>query len=255
MSGSGIFVSDSFFVYFITASHVMAQQIDTLTRLTTDFWYLTTYPDNSINDTPAISTFNALKAISDSYLEFHPTQDIAVAIVGRIAPDSSANGGWVINYPFFSTNRKTVLQDWSYYQMRSYNTANIGADVFVFGYPSSIGMKEIPQFDYDRPLLRKGTIAGRYDTRKSIIIDCPVYHGNSGGPVFIIEEQGFDKMVYLVGIATEYIPVVEEYKSSSGLFPLNLVSNSGYGVVVSMDYAAELIRNLRNRHQRESFVK
>src|SRR5438552_267375 len=63
-------------------------------------------------------------------------------------------------------------------------TAN---DVFVFGYPSSIGLKNIPQIDYDRPLLIKGIVAGKNAKANTIVLQGFVYPGNSGGPVLQVQ--------------------------------------------------------------------
>jgi hypothetical protein len=59
-------------------------------------------------------------------------------------------------------------------------TAN---EVYVFGYPTSIGVRDNPQIDYQKPLIRRGIIAGINDQKKTIILDCLVFAGNSGGPV------------------------------------------------------------------------
>ncbi len=59
-------------------------------------------------------------------------------------------------------------------------------DVIVVGFPGSIGLKQSPQFDYEKPLLKRGAIASISNNFNTFIIDCPVYFGNSGGPVFLI---------------------------------------------------------------------
>jgi hypothetical protein len=75
--------------------------------------------------------------------------------------------------------------------------------VLIFGYPSSIGLrhggppgqratmdtiKDLAQLDYARPLLRSGIVAGKNQARRTLVIDCPSYWGNSGGPVLEIEQ-------------------------------------------------------------------
>src|SRR5690606_18808210 len=64
-----------------------------------------------------------------------------------------------------------------------YNNIRIGTDVLIVGYPSSIGLLNKPQYDYYKPLLRKGIVAGVYPHQRTFIIDSPVFGGNSGGPV------------------------------------------------------------------------
>lgn len=57
-----------------------------------------------------------------------------------------------------------------------------GADVFVLGYPGSVGNSY-----WTRALVRKGIISWMPSSevsKRKFLVDCPVYPGNSGGPVF-----------------------------------------------------------------------
>ena len=50
--------------------------------------------------------------------------------------------------------------------LKRYNDAMISNEVFILGYPNSLGIPEKSQIDYKRPLLRKGIIAGKNPERK-----------------------------------------------------------------------------------------
>jgi hypothetical protein len=57
-----------------------------------------------------------------------------------------------------------------------------GAELFVFGYPSAVGVEF-----WTKPILRSGIIAwvpSDKNTGGKFLIDCDVFPGNSGGPVF-----------------------------------------------------------------------
>jgi hypothetical protein len=84
--------------------------------------------------------------------------------------------------------------------------------------------------------LRKGLIAGLDHEKHSIIVDGPVYRGNSGGPVIEIEPQGLGHHFWLVGITTEFIPLAERAPD------LQFVLNSGYSVAKPMDFVLDLIK-------------
>ena len=120
----------------------------------------------------------------------------------------------------------------------AYKDVKISNDVFLLGYPISLGMDLVNKklLDVSKPLLRKGIVAGKNDQNRTVIIDCPVYKGNSGGPVFEIdlEEDGSYK-AKLIGIVTDFIPLVEKWKSSLYEYENMNLSNSGYGVVVPLD--------------------
>lgn len=113
--------------------------------------------------------------------------------------------------------------------------------VFIFGYPASIGLKFAPQIDYLRPLLRAGIVAGLNDRAKTIILDCPAYGGNSGGPVLEVEEQGLQKQFRVIGVVSEFVPVAETWLNETHRYRNTNISNSGYAVAVPIDFVIELV--------------
>ena len=104
-----------------------------------------------------------------------------------------------------------------------------GHEVYVFGYPRSVGLISRLQFDQNRPLIRSGTIASLDEENNTIIIDALTFEGNSGGPVI----QNYNFGVYdIIGVVSEYIPY-----DSDGSF----VGNSGFTVVEPISEVIKLI--------------
>jgi Trypsin-like peptidase domain len=112
----------------------------------------------------------------------------------------------------------------------------IGNDVIMFGYPASLGLKQIPQLDPDRPLLRKGIVAGKNLQRRSLVLDCPVYFGNSGGPIFEIDREPLGTRFRLIGVVGQYVPFAESTRT------FMLMNNSGYSIAAPMDAVLTLIK-------------
>ena len=81
-----------------------------------------------------------------------------------------------------------------------------GNDVFVFGYPTSLGLKSDPtrppQFDPSLPLLRKGIVAGKNPRLHTLILDSPIYFGNSGGPALEVEQDGLQRRFRVIGVVS-----------------------------------------------------
>lgn len=125
--------------------------------------------------------------------------------------------------------------------IKLYNDALISNDVFIFGYPASIGLKTSPQFNSEIPLLRKGIVAGKNDSNMTIILDCPVYQGNSGGPVIEVELMPGGISYKFIGIVSQFVPVEDHWKNLSFGIINTQWSNSGYSVVVPVDFIIELI--------------
>jgi hypothetical protein len=93
-----------------------------------------------------------------------------------------------------------------------------------------------------RPLLRKGIVAGKDGTRKHIIIDCPVYKGNSGGLAVEAEQIGLvNRKFKPIGVVVEIVPFVEQYESRQYGYVNTSIENSGYAFVEPMDRIKDLI--------------
>jgi hypothetical protein len=114
---------------------------------------------------------------------------------------------------------------------------NVGNDVIMYGYPSSLGFKAVPQIDPLRALLRKGIIAGKDIQKHTIVLDCPVYFDNSGGPVFEIDREFPATKFFLIGVVTQYVPLV----TTDGL-TIEMLTNSGYSIATPIDAVLQLIK-------------
>jgi hypothetical protein len=106
--------------------------------------------------------------------------------------------------------------------------------VIIYGYPRSLVDER--QLDPLRPLLRRGLIAGLNQSRRTIVIDCPSYRGNSGGPAVEIEPVNLGATsLKVIGVVVEYVALTE------GTEDFGIKFNSGYSIVEPMDYVLEII--------------
>lgn len=133
-----------------------------------------------------------------------------------------------------SGNNFVVVPD-SY--LLTFDQIQPSTDIFVLGYPVSIGSQDHLQIDYDQPLARKGIVAGKNHRNKTVILDCPVYPGNSGG-LAIQVDQGKCK---IIGIVTEFIPFFEIMYSVQHKYTNRNLENSGYSVLVPADHIVDLV--------------
>jgi len=112
----------------------------------------------------------------------------------------------------------------------------------MFGYPTSLTglIREI--FDPSEPLLRKGIVAGINLGKRTIIIDCPAYFGNSGGPVIQIEHPALNQTRFrIIGLVSGFVPFQEEWENKTMGYSHLIKSNSGYTVVEPIEIALELV--------------
>jgi hypothetical protein len=98
--------------------------------------------------------------------------------------------------------------------------------------------------NYEKPLVRKGIVSGRNEAKNTIILDCEVYPGNSGGPVIEKEPVRQGTSYKLIGTISQFIPFAQGVNTSvKGLtgFALN---NSGYSVIVPCDPMLQIIDSI-----------
>ncbi|HMR42600.1 MAG TPA: serine protease [Saprospiraceae bacterium] len=242
-SGSGFFFEDSSDIYIITARHVIFT-IPTDKRkkigkenLISENGLIKFYAGNSDKTDANEIKCDFSKLYDSGYIKFSEKDDIVVIKIGKI----NVEGFRHIEYCNGVTRVgvKSKIIPLSYKDIGQYNETRVGNDIYIFGYPRSLGIGNENEYDFERPLLRKGTLAGRNIKNRTIIIDCPSFGGNSGGPVY---EITFDKKVKLIGIVVSFIPYTEIWKNVRYGNINQEITNSGYSVVEPIDKIVELIK-------------
>lgn len=231
-SGSGFFVNSERAVYLVTARHVL---FDERGRLQADTASLTFYGDG-LQPLGISLDLAQLRASQD--IEGHVTADVAAVRIGVRAGEqvNMLEGAAGIGPSPTPENRfvSAGVGDFC-----DFDQVLISNEVFVFGYPNSVGMPD--QIDRSRPLLRHGIVAGTNAINSTIIIDA-VCQGTSGGMVIQVERgEGVQTTYRVFGVVTTMVPFVETFKSLEyGTINRN-IENSGYAVVESSDRIRELI--------------
>jgi hypothetical protein len=252
-SGSGFFIKDTSEIFFLTARHViMDPQIDPKTHKIIGYYFKSPsmavkwYPRNPDKSTSNLMIVDLENLHKDGNLKFGSTEEDDFAIM-RIAVLEQKEAYLSVNYSknITRSGQSSSINGYPMYILNSFEEINVGDEMIMVGYPKSLGLKQIPQYDFNRPLLRKGIIAGKDSNRKNIIIDCPSYGGNSGGAIFEIIKDGLASEFKLIGIVSAFIPLEEVWINPSyGIRNIEL-SNSGYSVVVPVQKAIDKIESIR----------
>jgi len=235
-TGSGFFLSQNKNFFLITAKHVLCDSNGHLMNAKIKLICQTISWDDR-------SVYELEVDLSKTKPLLHENTDVAAIKIGEFE-DTTVN-----------VNRKFNFQD-GVKQLRKGNATIVhvnengikligqvlvGNDVFMSGYPTSIGLKNMPQFDYFRPLLRKGVIADVYKEQGTIILDCPSYYGNSGGPVVEINNNGLICEYKVIGVVSQFIPFVQQWTNNQNGLINTEFANSGYSVIVGMDAVLEVL--------------
>jgi len=244
--GSGIFIIHKKRVFFATARHVifnMRKIKNSLNfspktkKIKIQYYAL----DNDFTD-PSEIEIDLQSLFKQNKIKLHGKNDVAVMQIGDIKGKKfELLDNVKLTHGYLNMNMAMESM------IRYFDDIEIGSDTFVIGYPKALGMKNRAQYNFNHPLVRKGIVAGKNRQHKTIVIDCPVYGGNSGGPVFltekvIINNKGkvtFENKKYLIGLVTEYIPYLNKTNKNA-----QHMDNADFGVIVPFDQALELINTI-----------
>ncbi len=241
-SSSGFILQDKGWCYFVTTKHVLygrdsVHQKDTLIGKSA----ILRIPDFNVQDTSVSILRLDLNLIqTDNRIFRHKSADVAMVRIG----ECDSVGMWPLPGTEVSVTSHNGVHVRKLEMLTRYSDVKIGNNIYVYGYPTSIGLVSMPQFDFTKPLLRKGIIAGKYDNTHTIILDCPVYYGNSGGPVIEESPEGMGSKFKIIGIITQWIPFDESQANKNTVRQGALYTNSGYAVSESVDKILEILAEL-----------
>lgn len=239
-NGSGFFLNNDSRIYLVTASHVLFEQ--TSGNLKAQQARLLSYSIDPKETERNIIQLDLKTLVESRRVRKHLSEDVAVVFIAMSKENAETGQRSLSVVPGVVVIQKAPsgilgVNSESVKPFKDVLTANT---IYVFGYPTSLGMKEIPQIDPLRPLLRFGIVAGTNPDRKTIILDCPSYPGNSGGPVLEVEHIDLGKKNFkVIGVVSRFIPFAETRDNITHKKNL-IISNFGYTVAVSMDPVIEL---------------
>jgi S1-C subfamily serine protease len=241
-AGSGFFLNDGKALYLVTAKHVL---FDPATQKLLDVALdLLCYSKDPADSTRNLLSLDLSVLQNDGNIKPHPSEDVAVVKVFTLYTLMPGKGGaftlsLVPGVTAKESSKGGVLGA-ALDVVKPFDQVLIGNDVMVFGYPISLGLQQLPKLDIHRPLLRKGIVAGTNPEKRSIILDCPSYFGNSGGPVLELDREAFRTRLRIIGVISQYIPFVDT--GGSKTFVMQMATNSGYSIATPMDFVLDLIK-------------
>jgi len=175
-SASGFFWAHNKSIFFISAAHVLFKT-DTILICDTITLESHSVPSKGGGGSDDIFVLDLRAALRTGRLKRHPIQDVAVIELNTVIETQTI---YYSSFVIVKTKSDSGIVPIGTFM--PFKDVTLSNDVYLLGYPRSIGAGNIPQLDYSQPLLRKGAVAGKNLKNNTIIIDCPSYPGNSGGP-------------------------------------------------------------------------
>ncbi len=237
--GSGFFVNAQAGSFLVTARHVLFKK-DTDDLHAPEAEALS-YPKDPKDHGRNLFALDLTVLKQAQNIRRHATHDVAVVRIGTPADQASTRSITPVEGVTIREMAESGVLGVGEKTVKRFAQVLTANQVFIFGYPTSLGLKDIPQLDYGKPLLRAGIVAGTNEQARSIILDCPSYGGNSGGPVLEVEEEGLKRNYRVIGVVSQFVPVAEIWLNITHRYTNTNIANSGYTVAIPMDFVLELI--------------
>lgn len=236
--GSGIITRDSFSLYLITARHNF---FDENLNMISNTGYIKIHPEDFRTNSISELILDIPSLLASHKMIFDTISDVCVTKLATFEIADKKLSGAIAYTKGVIKNGKQFKMTFGYVD-ESYFVAkediHLGESVFTIGFPISLGLQETPQFDNEKPLLKRCSISSLSKKYDNFIIDCQVYGGNSGGPVFLERSDNTFYTIKLIGIIIQYVPFYKKTIKSQDIYD----QTSSYAVVVPIKKAIELMK-------------
>jgi trypsin-like peptidase len=234
--GSGFFFTTGSAYYLVTAKHVLFADSQ---KLKSNLLVVTAYHGVQLFEKKCKWKIDLAELDRAGLVRKHSEYDVSVLKLGEVK--SFPDGEKYIKY-FSGVEKLTyggIINAFGLEQYKKFDDILVSNEIYISGFPTSVGNIKYPRFEYTKPLFKRGIIAGLNAIDKYIILDCMVFFGNSGGPVIEKETVSLGNTQYkLIGLVVEFIPFIDQSYRYGNI----TITNSGYSVAVPMDFALELMQ-------------
>ena len=232
-AGSGFFLHTKKFMYLVTAKHVLFDANGALFSGNADLVSYSTDPQAVLTNHMSLDLSVLL---SNGQLIKHKNRDVAIIRLAEFWKDNRTRPLDGVAYVTMSREGTVGV---ALNSLKKFDEVLVANEIYLFGFPVSLGLQNHPQLDMGRPLLRKGIVAGLNSSQHSIVLDCPVYPGNSGGPVLEVETDGQGGRHFrVIGIISEFVPYIANDLNHAAL---NTGLNSGYSIATPIDFVLDIL--------------
>lgn len=247
--GSGFLIDcepngqEGYNIYLVTAWHVLFNHKISTNRLNTQKITLITYPRATQSNELIKVHIDLQRLLADRNILTDRDNDIAIVPLLREVTNGVGfrqNKGVKIEH----LNTKKNLTFAEDNLLMPFKDVPLASDIYMFGYPQLLNNR----INRNKPLIIKGNVAAKNDKDKTIIVYCPAYGGNSGGPVIGVRQINALTTHYsIIGFVREFVGyeaqgriITNGAPIAGDIYPV-VLGNSGYAVIGSIDGIFDLI--------------
>jgi hypothetical protein len=170
---SGFYINNGTLIYLVTATHMLFDPATNMLRNTKV--QLLSYPPKASDPGRYLVEVDLSALQGAGKIKTSPNEDVSVVNIATVLKPPSTTVGGQGKYQWLpgvtvkeSSTGGIVIAPIA--QTRTIDQVLVGNEAVVFGYPTSIGLPELPQLVPLRPLLRKGIVAGKGINDQSIVL-------------------------------------------------------------------------------------
>jgi hypothetical protein len=240
-AGTGFYCFTTQRVFLVTAKHVLFGKDPASTNLLTRECTLISYGQGT-NSELRLTNVVALDELSSrGMVRFRTTHDVALLVLGERDP-ATGQVRWFSGVKAPPQGGKAF--GFGMEMVARFGEINAGSEAYIVGFPRSLGQSKLTPsaVDPDRPLFRRGIIAGKDPSSMNLVVDAAVYQGNSGGPlILMLRPNGQSEVLRLAGVVTKFVGFERVLTDNRDQGLVVEIVNSGYSIAVPMDFVLDLL--------------
>jgi hypothetical protein len=240
-AGTGFYFSTTQRVFLVTAKHVLFGKDPASTNLVAREGILISYGTGKDSELRATNVVALDELWKRGMIRVSTTHDVAVVALGERDPASSAvrlGSGVEAKTPNLG------LIGFSIEHAVRFDEIRAGSEAYIVGFPRSLGQSRLSPsaIDPDRPLFRRGIIAGKNPKKRDLVVDAAIYQGNSGGPLIVkLSPSLGTEILRIAGVVTKFVGFERVLTDNRDQGLVVEVVNSGYAIAVPMDPVLDLL--------------
>ena len=243
-AGTGFYCTTTQRIFLVTAKHVLFGKDPASTNLIAREATLISYGKGTNSELKATNVVALDELWRRGAIRPSMTNDVAVIALGERGPGPAPS--WV-RYESGVTNRTPNLPIFGFdieEMTVRFGEIRAGSEAYIVGFPRSLGQAKLSpsSVDPDRPLFRRGIIAGKNPKSFNLVVDAPVYQGNSGGPLILnLHAPGGVEVLRIAGVVTKFVGFERVLTDNRDQGLVVEIVNSGYAIAVPMDPVLDLL--------------
>ncbi len=241
-AGTGFYLMTTQRVFLVTAKHVLFGKDPASTNLIAREGILISYGKGKDSELRATNVVALAELQNRGMIRASPKHDVAVVALGE--RDLASSKVVRLESGVMAKSQNIEVSGFQIEHAVRFDEIRAGTDAYIVGFPRSLGQSKLSPsaVDPDRPLFRRGIIAGKNPKNPDLIVDAAAYQGNSGGPLILkLRPDPLTEILRIAGVVSKFVGFERVLTDNRDQGLVVEIVNSGYTIAVPMDPVLDLL--------------